>query len=327
MELNEVQHADFRENGFMVVRNVLSPEEVATLRQRADEIIGDVEAYRQRDTAERQRLQELHKQDVEELPRYNTFAEQPEERITGRYARRGDRVYPVRQRPIDEAAVAAAQASDNPWQRFGSTLDHLADNDAVFRTFAAHPNVVKVLQELLAPNLKLWFDHLYNKPPYNDGGPYGGANRFHQDGFFQFSRRSVTCWIALDEVTEENGCFHYVPIAADYGQVQFDEGVAEELTAERLEQTVLVTLKPGDAAFHDRWTMHATGPNETGQHRRGWAMHYCDAESQFGNFANDDPWWEHAYYQSPDGVHIRDNIVAGNRRYLLVAGQEFPGCV
>ena len=179
MELNEVQHADFRENGFMVVRNVLSPEEVETLRQRADEIISDVETYRQRDTAERQRLQELHKQDVEELPRYNTFAEQPEERITGRYARRGDRVYPVRQRPVDEAAVAAAQASDNPWQRFGGTLDHLADNDAVFRKFAAHPNVVKVLQELLAPNLKLWFDHLYNKPPYNNSGPYGGANRFH----------------------------------------------------------------------------------------------------------------------------------------------------
>ena len=327
MELNEVQHADFRENGFMVVRNVLSPDEVETLRRRADEIIGDVETYRQRDTAERQRLQELHKQDVEEQPRYNTVAEQPEERIIGRYARRGDRVYPVRQRPVDEAAVAAAQGSDNPWQRFSGTLDHLADNDAVFRKFAAHPNVVKVLRELLAPNLKLWFDHLYNKPPYNHGGPYGGANRFHQDGFFQFSRRSVTCWIALDEVTEENGCFHYVPITADYGQVQFDEGVAEELTAERLEQTVLVTLKPGDAAFHDRWTMHATGPNETGRHRRGWAMHFCDAESQFGNFANDDPYWEHAYYQSPDGVHIRDNIVAGNRRYLLVAGQEFPGCV
>ena len=154
MELNEVQHADFRQNGFMVVRNVLPPDEVETLRRRADEIISDVETYQQRDTAERHRLQELHKQDVEELPRYNTFAEQPEERITGRYARRGDRVYPVRQRPIDEAAVAAAQASDNPWQRFGSTLDHLADNDAVFRKFAAHPNVVKVLRELLAPNLQ-----------------------------------------------------------------------------------------------------------------------------------------------------------------------------
>ena len=32
MELRDVRHAHFRESGFMVVRNVLSPEEVATLR-------------------------------------------------------------------------------------------------------------------------------------------------------------------------------------------------------------------------------------------------------------------------------------------------------
>ena len=35
MELRDVRHAHFRESGFMVVRNVLSPEEVATLRRRA----------------------------------------------------------------------------------------------------------------------------------------------------------------------------------------------------------------------------------------------------------------------------------------------------
>ena len=326
MELRDVRHAHFRESGFMVVRNVLSPEEVATLRRRADEIIQDIDGYQCRDTAKRQRLQERYKQDVPAATRATTFTEMPEERISQRYVRRGDRVYPARQRPIDDAAVAAAKASDNPWNHFGGTINHLADNDEVFRQLAAHPNVVKVLSELLAPNLKLWFDHLYNKPPYNNTGPYGGANRFHQDGFFHLDRRSVTCWIALDEVTEQNGCFHYVPITADYGQVRFDEGVARELTAERLEQAVLVTLQPGDAAFHDRWTMHATAPNETGQHRRGWAMHYCDAESRYGDFGND-PGWQHAHYRSPDGVHVRDNAVHGNRRWQLVAGQEFAGRV
>ena len=41
MELNAVKDAYFRENGFQVVRNVLSPAEVETLRQRADEIVRD----------------------------------------------------------------------------------------------------------------------------------------------------------------------------------------------------------------------------------------------------------------------------------------------
>ena len=328
MELNAVKDTYFRENGFTVVRNVLSPAEVETLRQRADEIVRVLDAYMQRDAAERTKLEDRHRQDgMDGTSKSTAFAELPEVRLGDRYARRGDRVYPIRERPVDAAAVAAAKASDNPWDRLGRTIDHLADNDEVFRQFAAHPNIVKVLRELLSPNLKLWFDHLYNKPPYNSGGPFDGANRFHQDGFFQFDRRSVTCWIALEEVTVENGCFHYVPLTADYGQVRFDIGVAEELTADELAKAVLVTLRPGDAAFHDRWTMHSTGPNETGSHRRGWAMHYCDAGSKWGDFTNDDPRWTNAYYQSHDRVHLRDNKVHGNRHYLLVAGEEFPGCI
>jgi hypothetical protein len=145
MELRDVRHAHFRESGFMVVRNVLSPEEVATLRRRADEIIQDIDGYQCRDTAKRQRLQERYKQDVPAATRATTFTEMPEERISQRYVRRGDRVYPARQRPIDDAAVAAAKVSDNPWNHFGGTINHLADNDEVFRQLAAHPNVVKVL--------------------------------------------------------------------------------------------------------------------------------------------------------------------------------------
>ena len=55
-------------------------------------------------------------------------------------------------------------------------------------------------------------------------------------------------------------------------------------------------------------------------------MHYCDAESRYGDFGND-PGWQHAHYRSPDGVHVRDNAVHGNRRWQLVAGQEFAGRV
>ena len=63
MELSEVKHADFRENGFMVVRNLVAAEEVETLRQRADDLIREIDDYQQHDTAERQRLAELHRQD------------------------------------------------------------------------------------------------------------------------------------------------------------------------------------------------------------------------------------------------------------------------
>ena len=45
----------------------------------------------------------------------------------------------------------------------------------------------------------------------------------------------------------------------------------------------VLTLSRGDAVFHHSWTVHATAPNETEQKRRGWALHYADAKSKWGD--------------------------------------------
>ena len=31
--------------------------------------------------------------------------------------------------------------------------------------------------------------------------------------------------------------------------------------------------------------------------------------------------------QTPDGLHLRDGRITGNREFRLVSGQAFPGCV
>ena len=90
------------------------------------------------------------------------------------------------------------------------------------RSMSAHPRIVAVLQAIIGPDVKCWFDHVFCKPPLNafDHSGYAkGANRYHQDGFFQFSRErktpllptpvaqltcesagpSVTCWISIDD--------------------------------------------------------------------------------------------------------------------------------
>jgi hypothetical protein len=94
------------------------------------------------------------------------------------------------------------------------------------------------------------------------------------------------------------------------------------ITARELEQEMLATLEPGDAAFHDRWTIHVTGPNETPKGRRGWACHYTDAKSRFVPDA-----FGKTFVQTPDGLHLRDDVIYGNRHYRLAVGRAFPGCV
>ena len=57
MEMSEVKNDEFRTKGYIIVRNVLSPVEVETMRQHADAIAADLEGYNAMDKAERARVE------------------------------------------------------------------------------------------------------------------------------------------------------------------------------------------------------------------------------------------------------------------------------
>jgi len=350
--VSEADMAFFEKNGYMVLRGLLSPDDVAALRRRADEVASSENTYAQRNREARKQaeqqwaasragsgtqagavagggmtMMDMGTENMSPGKRADPLSF-PDERLTEQHGRRGPYLYIRRTRPIDEAVRRTAQTSADPFERQDVTLENLTDNDPVFREYAAHPRIVAVMREILGPNLKVWFDHLYNKAPYNDAGPFHGANRYHQDGFYFFSERSATCWIALDEVTAAHGCMRYIPLTAGYGRfTQFDvlAGIPGGIDVAALTQEVLVPLQPGDVAFHDRMTVHGTGPNETGTRRRGWALHFTKAESRWGDFRNDPEVIPYTAVQTPDGLHLRNGFITGNRDYILVAGQECAG--
>ena len=346
----------------MVLRALLTPDDVAALRRQADEVAASLSDYTQRNREARKQAEQraaasgatsatqagagagmdmmnamnpmdkgmdMGTENMAPGKRADPL-EFPDERLTEQHGRRGPYLYIRRTRPIDEEVRRVAQASANPFERQDVTLENLTDNDPVFREYAAHPKIVAVMREILGPNLKMWFDHLYNKAPYNDAGPFHGANRYHQDGFYFFSERSATCWIALDEVTAAHGCMRYLPLTAGYGRFpQFDvlAGIPGGIDVAELKQEVMVPLQPGDVAFHDRMTVHGTGPNETATHRRGWALHFTKAESRWGDFRNDPALTPYSAVQTADGLHLRNGFITGNRDYIQVAGEEVPGGV
>ena len=354
--------AFFEKNGFMVLRGLLTPDEVAALRWRADEVVSSASSYAQLNRETRKQAEQraaasrktngtqagaeagmgmMNAMDMMDksmdMGTENMTPGQradplsfPEEHLTDQHGRRGPYLYIRRTRPIDEEVRRTAQTSADPFERQDVTIENLTDNDSVFREYASHPKIVAVMREILGPNLKMWYDHLYNKAPYNDAGPFHGANRYHQDGFYFFSEWSATCWIALDEVTAEHGCMRYIPLTAGYGRFpQFDvlAGIPGGIGVPELTQEVLVPLQPGDVAFHDRMTVHGTGPNETATRRRGWALHFTKAESRWGDFRNDPALTPYTAVQTDDGLHLRNGFITGNRDYLLVAGQESVGGV
>ena len=80
--------------------------------------------------------------------------------------------------------------------------------DEAFMELAKDPMIVDCVEQLIGPDIILWGCQLFCKP-----GTDGMEVPMHQDGAYWPIRPLATCtvWVALDHVTEENGCMRVVP--------------------------------------------------------------------------------------------------------------------
>ena len=181
-------------------------------------------------------------------------------------------------------------------------MSHVAFVDDVFRTHAMTPKILDCVEALLGPDLKLYQDQLFMKPPR-----IGSRQPYHQDQPLGFhvdpADRMVTCWAALDAATIENGCLWMLPGTHKHGWIdkqQWQEveqqAVADDLSAERP-----VELSPGDCSFHHGHILHSSRPNLTDKRRWGYATHYVSAHCRF--------------------------VGDGDNDALLVRGRSIPGCI
>jgi phytanoyl-CoA hydroxylase len=180
----------------------------------------------------------------------------------------------------------------------------LTRHDAVFREYAFHPKIVGMVQALLGPDLKLYGDQMFLKPPF-----HGSEKPFHQDSpYWDIEPMNlVTCWMALDESTLENGCMRFLPGTHKGGPLPHRHLSGPHIVPEGYEefdlsQEVAVELQPGDCTLHHSLVLHQSTPNRSASPRRGLTTAYMSAQSRW--------------------------IGTGEKpEYLLISGREHPGCV
>ena len=160
------------------------------------------------------------------------------------------------------------------------------------------------VEALLGPDIKFFGDQMLLTPPF-----HGSAKPYHQDSAYWTidPPALVTCWIALDDSTIENGCMRFLPGSHRWGVVPHRHldpvhWVPEELEAMDLSREVCVELKAGGATFHHSATLHQSLPNTTPYPRRGHTLAYMSAQSR--------------YTGKPP-----------QPEYPLVRGREYAGCV
>ncbi len=143
-----------------------------------------------------------------------------------------------------------------------------------FHDLLWHARFTVPASQLLGGPVRFWHDQLFCKP-----ARHGGVVAWHQD-YSYWTRTTplahLTCWVALDDSTRENGCVHYVPGSHLWpdlpatGLAGDMDAIRSVLTEEqkRLFRPAAVELKAGEASFHHPRTIHGSYANETDGPRR-----------------------------------------------------------
>jgi ectoine hydroxylase-related dioxygenase (phytanoyl-CoA dioxygenase family) len=151
-----------------------------------------------------------------------------------------------------------------------------------------NPAFVVAASQLLGNKaVRFWHDQLFCKPAH-----HGGVVAWHQD-YSYWTRtkpmQHLTCWVALDDVSRENGCIYYIPKSHRWGLLDKPElagdmeGINAFLTPEQKKQfetKVPVEMKKGYATFHHPLTVHGSYENKSARSRRAFVLNVFADETR-----------------------------------------------
>ena len=136
------------------------------------------------------------------------------------------------------------------------------------------PAFLVAASQLLEGAVRFWHDQLFCKPAH-----HGGVVAWHQD-YSYWTRTQpmahLTCWMALDDSTRDNGCLYYVPGSHKWNLLPIT-GLAGDMNEiisvlnEEQKQAfrpMPIELKRGQCSFHHPLTVHGSYENRSARPRR-----------------------------------------------------------
>jgi ectoine hydroxylase-related dioxygenase (phytanoyl-CoA dioxygenase family) len=159
-----------------------------------------------------------------------------------------------------------------------------------------HPRVTGILKQILGAKISgIQTQFFYGKPGTPGFQP-------HQDSKFVKAPRGrfASVWIALTDVSRENGCLYIYPGSyrerlLDVEEVDAKESMLQDINALRLRcivpdkyKPVDIAMQKGGAVFFDGYTVHGSHPNASQRHRYALLMTYVARGTAFvaGRYAH-----------------------------------------
>ena len=158
-------------------------------------------------------------------------------------------------------------------------LSGLAQQSPLARSFCGGPFFQSVCHDVLnCDDVRLYHEQAeYVKPRADQVFPY------HQDNGIAFIEplQILTCWVALDDATEVNGCPWFVPGLFRRGPLlhEFDgSNGGWTISGLRSDDAACVPVKAGSVAVFWSLTPHMTGPNNSDTVRKAYVCQYAPDE-------------------------------------------------
>lgn len=151
-------------------------------------------------------------------------------------------------------------------------IQSIVDYSPEFAALCESDKLLNTVEDLIGPTLYYHSSKLMFKP-----ARHGGIKPWHQDYAYWASTKpeQITCWLALDDATPENGCMQLIPGSHKYGLVKH---VKEELQIDLrdvpAEKIKVAPMKAGSLLLFHVLTLHHSGPNRSDRGRRAFIVDY-----------------------------------------------------
>ena len=165
-------------------------------------------------------------------------------------------------------------------QVFNQMVNLWTDFPAI-KPFASHSALAESARRLSqSQHVRIYHDHAMVKPP----GQESRQTNWHQDAPYwpMDPVGSLSAWIAVDDVTIQNGCLHFVPgshkLGTQEGIKLGEEGdsIVDKMKdrGHEVPKPIPVEMPAGGVTFHHGCNFHYAGPNTTASPRRAFAIIY-----------------------------------------------------
>jgi len=184
----------------------------------------------------------------------------------------------------------------------------LASTKPEIKKFVKNTKIMGACRDLIGPDVRMYHDQAVYKQIEK-------PRRFpwHQDNGYLFvePQHYLTCWIALNDVTIENGCPQIISGLHKNGTLShyFVPTLGYECFEDPPSTPVVAEIKAGGAVFFSSLTPHLTGPNSSNNVRKAYIVQYArhDAVVLEGNAADGAPTGSHTIASEPRGMAVLES--------------------